>query len=220
MPFLSDRDKNRLKEIFEENLEDTVTLIMFTQDFECLYCRETRILLEEVSRLHPLLNLEVYDFQRDEKVAEKYGVDKIPATILIGDRDYGIRFYGIPAGFEFTTLIESILDVSRRKSRLKPETTAKLSSLENDVHIQVFVTPTCPYCPGMARLAYQTALESDKVKADVVEITEFPHLAYRYSVMSVPKTVLNDSIEFVGATSEDSFIEKVVKASLKPSHLV
>jgi glutaredoxin-like protein len=85
-------------------------------------------------------------------------------------------------------------------------------NISKPLHIQVFVTPTCPYCPKAVRTAHQLAIENPNITADMVESIEFPHLANRYSVMAVPKTVINDKIEFVGALPEEQFIDYVLKA--------
>lgn len=115
---------------------------MFTQEFECDYCKITRELLEAVSGLSEKISLEVYDFVKEIELAKSYGIDKIPATILLGDLDYGIRFYGVPAGYEFTTLIEDIIDVSRRDPGLPKEVLNELVKVDRPVHIQVMISPT------------------------------------------------------------------------------
>jgi len=121
---------------------DPVKLIHFTQELNIEYGRETRQLLEEVAALSDKLSLELYDFLLDhEKVAE-YGVDKVPATAVRNGKDYGIRFYGIPAGYEFAALLDAILEVSQGTSELRVETKEKLSAVTRPVHLQVFVTPT------------------------------------------------------------------------------
>ena len=80
------------------------------------------------------------------------------------------------------------------------------------VHLQVFVTPTCQYCPSVARLAHAMAMESSHIVADVVEIQEFPSLANIYNVMSVPKTVINGSVQFAGAVTEEVFLSRIMTA--------
>lgn len=87
-----------------------------------------------------------------------------------------------------------------------------MKSVTKPLHIQVFVTPTCPYCSIAVRTAHQLAIENLNITADMVESIEFPHLANRYSVMAVPKTVINDKIEFVGAPSEEEFVDYVLRA--------
>ncbi|MEW6568358.1 MAG: hypothetical protein AB1449_09385 [Chloroflexota bacterium] len=121
--------------------------------------------------------LQVRDFVADAALAEAYGIDKIPALAIRRDgprpKDIGIRFYGIPSGYEFGTLIEDILMLSRRDPGLEPETLGELSRLTSLVHIQVFVTPTCLYCPQAVHLAHQVALASDLITADMVEGRSF-----------------------------------------------
>jgi len=84
---------------------------MFTQAMECDYCEMTRELLLELAGLNDNITVDVYDFIEDEAQAQAYEIDKIPATVVMGDKDYGIRFYGVPAGYEFMSLIEDIVDV-------------------------------------------------------------------------------------------------------------
>ncbi len=123
-------------------MADPVKLVHFTQELNIDYGRETRQLLEELAALSDKLSLEVYDLLLDrEKVAE-YGVDKAPATAVRNGRDYGIRFYGIPAGYEFATLLDAIIEVSLGTSELSAETKEKLGQITRPVHLQVFVTPT------------------------------------------------------------------------------
>ena len=69
----------------------------------------------------------------------------------------------------------------------------------------------------MARLAHAIALENRNVRADVTEISEFPNLAQMYAVRSVPKTVINDVIQFTGAIAEPDFVEKVLQAGVRES---
>ncbi len=142
MPLIPAREREHIKKFFEENLVNPVRLVMFTQEIECEYCAETRQLVEEIAELSPKITAEIYNFVTDKPKAEEYKVDKIPAIAIIGQKDYGIRFYGIPSGYEFTTLLEDIVDVSRGESGLSEASKKALASLTKPVHIQVFVTPT------------------------------------------------------------------------------
>ena len=141
MALLREKDVETLKKRFE-NLDKAVKIVNFTQELECQYCRETRGLLEEVAALSDKINLEVYNFQIDKGKAAEFKVDKIPATVVMGDKDAGIRFYGIPSGYEFASLLESIEMVSTGKPHLSAESLAKIAGIDKDVHIQVFATPT------------------------------------------------------------------------------
>ena len=212
MSMLQDRDKPRVRERLAA-MTGPVTLINFTQETECQFCRETRELLEDLVQLNDQLSLTVYDLVADADQAKTYGVDKIPATVLVGEKDYGIRYYGVPAGYEFASLLEDIVMVSTGDSGLSDETRARLKELADPVHLQVFVTPTCPYCPGAVRLAHQFALETDRVTADMVEATEFPELSVRYQVSGVPKTVANDQSAGEGMMPEEEFLDRILLAA-------
>jgi glutaredoxin-like protein len=132
--------------------------------------------------------------------------------VLQGRAKGKVRYFGIPAGYEFSTLIEDILDVSRGTTNLSDTTREILATIDQDLHIQVFVTPTCPYCPRAARLAHKLAIENEHITADVVEVSEFVDMAQRYRVQGVPKTVVNDRIELVGALPEPRFMQQVFEA--------
>lgn len=208
MPIIKQKDADILRKEFEEKLVEPVRLVVFTQEIECQYCRETRQLVEEVAALSDKIEVEVYNFITDAEKVQEYGVDKIPAIAILGARDYGVRYYGIPSGYEFTSIVEDIISVSERDSGLAAETREAIAQLTEPVHIQVFVTPTCPYCPGVVRLAHQMAIESNLIRADMVEAIEFPHLSHKYDVYGVPRSVINETVHIEGAVSEPMFLER------------
>jgi glutaredoxin-like protein len=210
--------KVHIKEELQQGLKDPVRVILFTQEMECQFCREARELAEEVASLVPdKIKVEIYDFVKDEAKVKEYGVDKVPAIAIVGSKDYGIRYYGIPYGYEFNSFVDNIVNVSKGTTNLSEETKTKLKTLDKPVHIQVFVTLTCPYCPIAAGLAHKFAVESDMVKSDVVEVGEFPHMAQKYSVMGVPKIVINERTEVVGAVPEAQFVAHILQAAKPPS---
>jgi glutaredoxin-like protein len=217
---LREDHKRRLKEEFNKRLENPVKLIVFTQEVECPFCAQTRSLIEELASLSDKIIVEVYDFVKDSEKAKFYMVDKVPAVAVVGARDYGLRFYGLPYGYEFQTLLEALFYASTGRTDLSEESKRRLKALRTPIRIQVFVTLTCPYCPQVAGLAYKLAVESELIRAEVVDVGEFPHLAYRYAVMGVPKTVINDRVEFVGAVPEKLFIEYVMLATGSPEYLL
>ncbi len=210
MGLLQDKDKVAIQERIAP-MTGKVKFIYFTQELECQFCRETGQLLEEVAELSDKLELEKYNFTTDKEMVEKYNIDKIPATVMVGEDgvDHGIRFYGIPSGYEFATLLEDILMLSEGDSGLADDTRAYLKTLDSPVHFQVFVTPTCPYCPGAVRLAHQMAFESDKVVGDMVEATEFPQLSQKYNVMGVPRTIINEDTALEGMRPEEMLLAEL-----------
>ena len=217
MPLISEHDAEHLRNEFESQLVDPVKLGIFTQTVECQFCAETRQIAEEVAALSDKVSVEVYNFVTDKATADLYGVDKIPAILILREvdgeeTDYGIRFYGIPSGYEFSSIIEDIIDVSRGDSGLQHKTREALAGITEPVHFQVFVTPTCPYCPQAVRLAHRFAMESEQIRADMVEAIEFPHLSNKYGVYGVPRTVINESVHQEGAVPEPLLLAKLQEA--------
>jgi len=212
MALLKDKDREYLQGEFSKRLENPVRLVVFTQTIACDFCEQTEQIAEEVAGLSDLISVEVYNFVNDKSVADQYGVDKIPALVVAGEKDYGIRFFGIPAGYEFTSLVEDIMMVSSGDSGLSAETKAAVAGITAPVHIQVFVTPTCPYCPGAVLLAHKLAMESDHIVGDMVEATEFPHLAQKYNVMGVPRSVINEKTHIEGAVPEAMLIAQLMES--------
>jgi glutaredoxin-like protein len=190
-----------------------VRLVLFTQENECQFCRDAVGLAQEVGGLSDRLAVEFYDLQKDDAKAAEYHVDKAPAFVVIGDKDYGLRYYGVPAGFEFTTLLNLVELVGRRDSGLSPEARARLTEVASPIDLQVFVTLTCPVCPRAAGVAASLAVESEYISLSIIDAAEFPRLAGLYNVMAVPRAVVNRGHSFEGAMPEDRFIDEVIKGA-------
>ena len=213
MALLTDEVAAELKKEFQ-NLKSPVRLLVFSQAQAFPESDQVRLLVEELAGLDSRIGAESYDFARDQDKALALGIARVPAIAVLGEsKDYGLRLYGLPQGYEFGALVDAILDVSSGESGLREETKAALRALDQPVHIQVFSTPTCPYCPRALRLAYQFAIESDQVTADGVEVTGYPDLAREYRVSSVPKTVVGRSQEFIGAGPESMLLKHVQEAA-------
>jgi glutaredoxin-like protein len=141
MSMLKEKDKEEVSKQLA-GLASPVQLVMFTQTIECEFCEETRELAEVVASLSDKVEAVIYNFVTDKDKAEDYGVDKIPAIAVVGERDYGVRFYGMPAGYEFASLIEAVKAVSAGQAELSETTREALKQIDEPVHLQVFVTPT------------------------------------------------------------------------------
>jgi glutaredoxin-like protein len=141
MPLIQDEDAAEIRELLKE-MVNPVKLVHFTQELNLEYGREARVLIEELAQLSDKLSLETCDFILDKEKVAQYAVDKVPATAVRDGKDYGIRFYGLPAGYEFSTLLDAIVEVSKGDSGLRPESREKLAKIAQPVHLEVFVTPT------------------------------------------------------------------------------
>jgi glutaredoxin-like protein len=217
MGLLTESQKKDVQTHLSQSLRNSVTLSVFTQEYECDYCKENRELAQELASLTDKVKLEVYDLVKDKEKATQLGVDKVPATVIRNDKGSHVKFYGVPAGYEFSTFLKDIIQLSREETELSPETRKALNALTAPIHVQVFVTPTCPYCPGAVSLAHQFALENPNIKADMVEISEFPQLGVKYNVMGVPKIVINENIELVGLQPEEEFLRQILVAARPPN---
>ena len=141
MGIIGDKNRAGLEKAFEE-LDGKVNLVVFSQETECQFCKETRGICEELAEISDRIETQVYDFVADEEQVKAYGIDKIPAIAVTGEKDHGIRFYGIPAGYEFATLVETIIGVSKGDHGLPDDLAAELAKVDEPVKLQVMVTPT------------------------------------------------------------------------------
>ncbi len=211
MAFLQDRDREYIRGLLV-NLKHQVKLFFFMQELDCAYCGETRLILEELVEISPaVLSLQIYNIRTDTEMAEKYNISKVPATVIEGEMDYGIRFYGLPSGYEFSTLLEDIVDVGRADSGLSEATRQALQAIDKPLHVQVFVTPTCPHCPGAVRLAHKMAIENPYITADMIEATEFPQLSMQYNVRGVPRTIVDGRMSIEGNVPESEFVGRIIR---------
>jgi glutaredoxin-like protein len=217
---LKDQDAIRYK--FASELANQVKIDYFTErDVDisvpgkqpCPTCKPVREMLQEIAGLSDgLVSLRVHYFDEAAEERAKYGVERVPGIVLRGSRAGYVKFYGMPAGTEFGAFIECIVDASRGEVLLSEESVKALLDVTADVSVKVFVTPTCQYCPAMMRAAYQMALVSEHVRAEAIEVNEFPDLGDKYKVQAVPLTVINESVAIPGAIPERDLVDQVVKA--------
>jgi glutaredoxin-like protein len=195
------------------SMEHPVRLIFFAQSLDCDSCDDTRRLLTDLASLTTRLTVEEHNLVLDREAAAALTIDRVPSIAVAGDADLGIRFLGAPVGHELVALLEAIVTVSRRTSGLTAASRAKLATLRAPVHIRVFSTPTCVYCSQAVALAHRMAVESPHVTATAVSVIEYPDLIRRYRVTGVPKIVIGDRVELLGAQREDAFVDAVLDAA-------
>ena len=209
---IDDETKEHVKEMFSE-LKSNVRIFFFHCEENCILCNETSGLLERVSELSKKVSVERYDCMKDEMKAKELNVKRHPTTIIVGEKNYGVRYSGIMSGYEFGPFIESIVEVSRGEAHLSSGTLNRLKKLDKAVDIKVFIMPTCPYCPAMVRLAHRLAVASDKIQSEMIESMEFRDMALKYNVTAVPRTVINDRVDVVGLLSESKLLDSIFKAT-------
>jgi len=215
MALISAADQQHLRESFAA-MTRPVRLLFFTQTLGCETCLQTRQILDELPPLSDRVAVEEVNLILEPDRAAQYGIDRAPAVVLLGEdeqgeiRDSRIRFLGAPGGYEFISLVEAVLLVGGRPSSLSAENLARVAAVEQPLTIRVFTTPTCPHCPRAVTLAHEMAFAGPNVTAIAVEATEFPDLARRYMVTGVPKTVVNETVEILGALPQDDFVQQAL----------
>lgn len=219
MALLSEQDRQTVRGHLAV-IEEPVRLLLFTQTFGAPDTVQiAKQVLDEIVGLNDHLTLEEVNFVLEQERARQYGVEQIPTIVLLkGEQDTRIRFLGAPAGYEFMSLIEAVILAGTSDSGLTPDSrTLVAQHVTTPLDIKVFVTPTCPHCPRAATLAHRLAVESPLITASCVEATEFMDLSRRFRVTGVPKTIVNGSIEILGALPEDQFVRTVVGAPERPT---
>jgi glutaredoxin-like protein len=193
-----------------------VRLLFFTQTLGCDTCLQTRQILDELPALSSHITIEEVNFILEPEKAKQYDIDRVPAVAVVGqdatgqERDSHIRFLGTPAGYEFMSLVQAVLLVGGRPSMLSEESLKLIAGVNAPTKVHVFTTPTCPHCPRAVAVAHEMAFANPNITAFAVEATEFPDLARKYAVNGVPKTVVNDTVEILGALPPDAFVSQAL----------
>ena len=217
----TEEDREALREALEDMVEP-VDIYVFKAS-KCPTCGEALKLVSTIVEEAPerpgkgkLLRLHVYDRDEHSEFFNKFKVNRVPTVALV---DGYVRWTGTPSGEEIRALVETIIRISEGESQLEESTKRKIrEKLNNEVYIEVIVTPSCPYCPYAALLANMIAYEAWKagkplVIADTVEAYENMDIAYKYQVMSVPTIAINGIVTYIGVPHEEDFIERILSMS-------
>src|SRR5450759_3194946 len=203
-------DRTEIERIFRSELTGDVKVFLFTTKGGCLYCGQTRQLLEEIASLTDKIRLQVLDKGEDVSRAVEFAVEVAPTTVIVASNGAKLHYVGMPSGRQMRSLVEDIVDASRGRTEMDEETKGTIRRVSAPAVIKVFVTPVCPYSPLVVRSAHRFALENPMISALMIETVEFPELAKKYNVVGVPRTVINDRVAFDGAPAELAFAEKVL----------
>ena len=198
------------------SVNSAVRLVFFEQSIGCDTCTPTRQLLEQLAELSPYVTVEAFNLVLEKDRAAQYGIDRVPAIVVCSPGRDRIRFYGAPFGHELMSLLEAIRLTASGESGLSEDSRARMAAMKKPVHLQVFFTPSCSFCPQMVNLANRLAIERSQITATAIDATQYPDLVRRYNVNGVPKTIINDALEIVGAASEKEVVEAVVQLAAEP----
>jgi len=210
MALLNDEIRTNLEEVFGK-MKKEVTIAVFTKEDGCETCKDTLDFMKEIEEVGEKIKLEEYDIEKDSKKAEELKVEMTPSIVLLDSegKDYGIKFYGIPAGHEINSLITGIIEVSGSGEDIPSGLKERVAKIKTPVDIKVFVTLGCPHCPGAVAKAHKLALENPNINAQMIEAQTFPELSDKYNVSGVPKIVINEEHDLVGNQPIEKFLETI-----------
>jgi len=214
MKMFNEEIQGQLKEVFQE-MKGDVTIALFTKEGECPTCEETRAYMQEVTELTEKIHLVEYDINKDAELAKKYNVAMVPSIVLLdADNEYkGVKFNGIPAGHEINSFIPAILEVSGNVSEMPKELEERIMKIDKPMNIKVFITLSCPHCPGAVQKAHKMALMNPFIDAEMIEAETFGELSMKHNVSGVPKIVINDAYDLIGNQPIQEFLNTMEKIS-------
>jgi glutaredoxin-like protein len=212
MALLNEELQGQLKEVFSA-MKNEVTLAVFTKKGDCYSCEETVSFMKEIEALSDKIHLETLDLEENSDRAKAYNVEMVPSIVMLdAEKNHrGVKFNGIPAGHEINSFIPGILEVSGAGESLPEEFMSQLATVKKPVNIKVFVTLSCPHCPGAVQKAHKLALENEFIDAEMIEAQTFDEISNKFNVSSVPKIVINDQYELIGNQPLEAFLEEIAK---------
>lgn len=205
---LSDSDKGIIQRKLSQ-MRDDVELLAFVDSGSAL-SKELVDFANTMASLGSKVKVDIQnaDEGKNPRMRELH-IERWPVVLLKKGEFTRIRYYGIPLGYEISAFSDALVELSLSATPLSPRAKTSLSTVRRKANIKIFVLPTCPFCPTVARHAYRGAIESQKVTAEIIDSQMFPDLATHHAVMGVPKIVLNDNLDITGAITDVEFFEKL-----------
>jgi len=209
---LNEDVKKQINEVLTA-MENPVKMVLFTKSMPCPTCKETKELLTEVSKLNDKLIVEVKDLENDKEDAEKYGVTYAPSFVVLdAEENYkGVKFIGIPAGHEINSFLSALIDMSGKDFGFDAAIKERVAKVDKPVNIKVFITLSCPHCPGAVQNAHRLAMLNENIEGEMIEAQTFNELSQKFNVSGVPKIVINDEHELVGNQPIEEYLDYLDK---------
>ena len=221
MPVLSIEELSIVRQHLDTYVRRDVTITLYTTSSggiiipgrECAACGPVQELLKEVAGMSSKLTLETVDYYTNQVDARASGISRIPGFTVGRSGERRMRYFGMPVQRLMPVLVSALVRASERSSPLKLETRRRIRRLQEDAHIQVFVTPDSEHCPDTAMAALAMAAESPRVTVDVIDVGTFPNLIDLHKMRGVPVTVINGRVSFTGAINEELLLKQVLRAT-------
>jgi glutaredoxin-like protein len=209
---LNEEVSKQIKEALSP-MQNKIKMVLFTKEGGCNTCEETKQLLTEIEPLNDKIAVDFKDIDMDKELAETYQISDVPSFVILDDKDEykGVKFQGIPAGHEINSFLSAIVFMSGLDLGLDPKLVERISKIDKPVDIKVFVTLSCPHCPGAVSTAHSLAMLNKNIQASMIESQTFYDLSKKYNVSGVPKIIINEEYELLGNHPIDAFLAEIEK---------
>ncbi len=200
---------NQIKDIFK-GMVNPITIKLYV-DGDCDTCKETTQLLTETAELSDKISLNVIELADAGNDLVTYQIERTPSFIFLDDKGHyrGVKFNGIPAGHEINSFISAVMEMSGVAFEFSDKVLDRIAKINKPVDIKVFVTLSCPHCPGAVQTAHRLAMLNNNIKGEMIEAQTFYDLSTKYNVSGVPKIVINDKLELLGNQPVEEFLKKI-----------
>jgi glutaredoxin-like protein len=169
------------------------------------------MLLEEIAELSEKISFIEKDLEIDKDEAKKYGVTLAPSFVILDNEGKykGVKFNGIPAGHEINSFLSAVIDMSGVEFGFDKDLVERIKKIKKPINIKVFVTLSCPHCPGAVSNAHRLAMLNDNIESEMIEAQTFQELSVKYKVSGVPKIIINEKHELVGNQPIEEYLNKL-----------
>lgn len=193
-----------------DGMINPITIKLFV-DGDCDTCQETKQLLTETAELSDKITLITQEVSDASDDLVNYNIEMTPSFVFLdADLNYrGVKFNGIPAGHEINSFLSAIMEMSGVTYELSNDVLKRIEKINKPVDIKVFVTLSCPHCPGAVQTAHRIAMLNPNVKGQMIEAQTFYDLSNKFNVSGVPKIIINDSLELLGNQPIEEFLKKI-----------
>ncbi len=189
-------------------MKNKITIALFTTTDECESCEPTQQIITEVAQLSDKIEVKIYDLKKDASEVSRYNIEMAPSFVILDHEGQykGVKFNGIPAGHEFNSFLSALVEMSGVESEVPEAFMARVAKIDKPVNIKVFVTMSCPHCPGAVQKAHKLAMLNKNIVGEMIEAQTFYELSEKYNVSGVPKIVINDTVELIGNQPIEEFL--------------
>ncbi|MFA5692212.1 MAG: thioredoxin family protein [Acholeplasmataceae bacterium] len=205
---LNDENQKQIKEMLSI-MKDKVNITFFHEENN-EGSEITLKLFNELKELNNKINFTHYNYQDNLELAKEYNINRSLSYVIYNDNEkVNGAFYGVPLGHEINTLLTTLVDASNANPLYDEKTLKEIQSIKEPTNIKVFVTTSCPHCPGAAINALRLSKLNKNITSEVYEVQSNMDVGTKYNVSGVPKILINETKELMGNQPITEFLKKI-----------